>query len=389
MLTSKPIKAVEAKNRGLVDVVVSDDSECLVVAKTDKIGPPMAARAMVQLGRMQVAKSTPPYLKHPGMCLDAILVGAVEGSAAGLKKEAEVFAEVVQHDVSKSLVHVFLSLRLTSKIRGVTDSGLKPRPMRCVAVIGGGLMGSGIATACVLNGIEVIIKEINQKFLDAGLGRVSANLMSSVKKGRMTKQKYDECMGRLSGALTYDNFGKVDMVVEAVLEDIGLKQRIFADLEKACRPDCILSTNTSTIDISVVAAKTRAADRIVGAHFFSPAHVMKLLEIVRTDDTSSQVVLDTLAFGKQIKKVPVVVGNCCGFAVNRVFFPYTMAACLLVDLGLDPYKIDAAIKAFGMPMGPLRLADLVGIQVGVHVGAQFVDNFPDRTYATPLTRTRS
>lgn len=403
MLTSKPLKAVEAKNRGLVDVVVANDDDLLPAAKqlalamangttprtcalskTDKIGPPMAARAMVQLGRMQVAKNTPPGMKHPSMCLDAILVGATEGPEAGIKKEAEVFAEVVQHDVSKSLVHVFLSQRLTSKIRGVTDSGLRPRPMKCVAIIGGGLMGSGIATACVLNGIDVVLKEVNQKFLEGGMQRVAANLMSSVKKGRMTKEKYEQCMSRLKGTITYEGFDRADMVIEAALEDIGLKQKIFAELEQVCRKDCILSTNTSTIDINVVGAKTNAINRIIGNHFFSPAHVMKLLEIIKTDSTDKQVILDTIAFGKAIKKVPVVVGNCTGFAVNRVFFPYTMAACLLVDLGVDPYRIDKVIKAFGMPMGPLRLADLVGIEVGVHVGGQFVQNFSDRTYASEL-----
>merc|ERR1719352_998351 len=203
-------------------------------------------------------------MKHPSMCLDAILVGATEGPEAGIKKEAEVFAEVVQHDVSKSLVHVFLSQRLTSKIRGVTDSGLRPRPMKCVAIIGGGLMGSGIATACVLNGIDVVLKEVNQKFLEGGMQRVAANLMSSVKKGRMTKEKYEQCMTRLKGTITYEGFDRADMVIEAALEDIGLKQKIFAELEQVCRKDCILSTNTSTIDINVVGAKTNAINRIIG-----------------------------------------------------------------------------------------------------------------------------
>ena len=150
-------------------------------------------------------------------------------------------------------------------------------------------------------------------------------------------------MAKVKGALDYSDFKRCDMVIEAVIEDIPLKQRIFADLERECRPDCILSTNTSTIDINLVGqAVPKSRSRILGAHFFSPAHVMPLLEIVRTEHTSAQALLDTLDLSSRIKKTPVVVGNCTGFAVNRVFFPYTMAACLLIDLGLDPFLIDKA-----------------------------------------------
>ena len=293
-------------------------------------------------------------------------------------------------------------------------------------------MGSGICTALALAGYDVILKEISQKFLDAGLARISANLASRVKKGAMSKAASAAALGRVAGALTYDDFRRADMVIEAAIEKVDLKQQIFADLEKACRSDCVLSSNTSTIDLNLIAAKTRARERIVGAHFFSPAHVMPLLEIVRTEHTSpqvrvgpplchhrrprvrsscvllirvrsrrdalcqcfrccgasggsanlrasdvlgeeternnrrppAQVILDTLELGLKIKKTPVVVGNCTGFAVNRVFFPYTMAACLLLDLGADPYAIDKVIKGvFGMPMGPFRLSDLVRSQL--------------------------
>ena len=229
-----------------------------------------------------------------------------------------------------------------------------------------------------------MLKEINQKFLDAGMGRIKANLASNVKKGRMTQQKADAIYSLCVPCLTYDKFGDADMVIEAVIENLDLKQKIFADLERSCRPDCILSTNTSTIDITKVASKMRNPERILGAHFFSPAHVMQLFEIIRTDATPPQVLVDALGLSKQIKKTPVVVGNCTGFAVNRVFFPYTMSACLLADLGLDPYAIDNAIRMFGMPMGPFRLGDLVGHDVGVHVGQNFIDDFPLRVYESKL-----
>lgn len=211
--------------------------------------------------------------------------------------------------------------------------------------------------------------------------RIKSNLSSRVRKGKMTEAAAAAAMSRVTGTLSYDTFSSVDMVIEAAIEDIGLKQRIFADLVAACSSTAILSTNTSTIDIELVGAKVpQALDRIVGAHFFSPAHIMPLLEIVRTPKTSPQVVLDTLEFGGAIKKTPVVVGNCTGFAVNRVFFPYTQAACLLLDLGMDPYKVDKAIAGFGMPMGPFRLSDLVGADIGLHVGKNFLDSFPERCY---------
>ena len=217
-----------------------------------------------------------------------------------------------------------------------------------------------------------------------GHGERQANLASNVKKGRMTSQKADAIYSLCTPCLTYDKFKEADMVIEAVIENLDLKQKIFADLERSCRSDCILSTNTSTIDITKVASKMRNPERILGAHFFSPAHVMQLFEIIRTDATPPQVLVDALGLSKQIKKTPVVVGNCTGFAVNRVFFPYTMSACLLVDLGLDPYAIDNAIRAFGMPMGPFRLGDLVGHDVGVHVGQNFIDDFPLRVYESKL-----
>eukprot|EP01023_Acetabularia_acetabulum_P001502 TRINITY_DN10591_c0_g1_i15.p1 TRINITY_DN10591_c0_g1~~TRINITY_DN10591_c0_g1_i15.p1 ORF type:complete len:338 (-),score=68.34 TRINITY_DN10591_c0_g1_i15:598-1611(-) len=175
------------------------------------------------------------------------------------------------------------------------------------------------------------------------------------------------------------------MVIEAAIEKIDLKQQIFADLEKFCRRDAILATNTSTIDINLVGQKmTGGKERLLGAHFFSPAHIMPLLEIVRTQKTSPQVILDTMQIGGAIKKTCVVVGNCTGFAVNRVFFPYSMGAFILVDLGLDPYMIDKVIKGMGMPSGPFRLSDLVGGDIGMHVGKNFVEAFPDRVYRSML-----
>eukprot|EP00887_Chlorella_sp_A99_P004051 scaffold11.g4051.t1 len=203
--------------------------------------------------------------------------------------EAECFAAAAALDAHRALVHIFFAQRSTRKIRGVTDAGLKPRPIHRIAVLGGGLMGSGIATAAALAGVEVLLKEVNQQFLEAGLGRIKSNLASRVKKGAMTEGAAAAAVARVEGTLDYAGFGSVDMVIEAAIENVKLKQQIFADLQRACRPDTILATNTSTISIELVAAQTTCPDRVVGAHFFSPAHVMPLLEIVRTPATAKQV----------------------------------------------------------------------------------------------------
>uniref|UniRef100_A0A7R9VSF7 3-hydroxyacyl-CoA dehydrogenase n=1 Tax=Chlamydomonas euryale TaxID=1486919 RepID=A0A7R9VSF7_9CHLO len=401
MLTSTPIKAPAAAKLGLVDEVVPleqlldaakhhalDIAEGrrprnLSLVRTDRLEPLAEAMAILDFSRAQASKRA-RNLQHPHLCLDAIQVGVTDGGIAGLKAEGAAFAAAAALDTHKALVHIFFAQRSTKKVRGVTDAGLSPRKIKCVAVLGGGLMGSGIVTALVLNGVDAILKEIKQPFLEAGMGRVRANLASRVKKGAMTQADADAAMARVTGTLDYSHFKRADMVIEAALEDIGLKQKIFVELEGACRPDCILTTNTSTIDINLVGAKTRAQDRVLGAHFFSPAHIMPLLEIVKTEHTSAQVLLDTLALSSVIKKTPVVVGNCTGFAVNRVFFPYTMAACMLVDMGADPLLIDKVILGFGMPMGPFRLSDLVGSDIGMHVGKNFVESFSDRVYVSQL-----
>ncbi|KAI5581090.1 hypothetical protein BDE02_08G197900 [Populus trichocarpa] len=401
MLTSKPVKGEEAHALGLVDAVVSpnelvstarqwalDIFECrrpwiASLYKTEKLDSLGEAREIFKFARAQAQKRAPNLL-HPIVCINVVEHGIVSGPRAGLYKEFESFQELVRSDISKSLVHIFFALRGTTKVPGITDLGFVPRLVKKVAVLGGGLMGSGIATALILSNYPVILKEVNDQFLQAGIGRVRANLQSRVKKGKMTQEKFEKTMSLLKGSLDYESFKDVDMVIEAVIENVSLKQQIFSDLEKYCPPHCILASNTSTIDLNLIGKQTKSQDRIIGAHFFSPAHVMPLLEIVRTKQTSPQVIVDLLDVGKKIRKTPVVVGNCTGFAVNRMFFPYTQAAIFLVEHGVDLYQIDRVITKFGMPMGPFRLADLVGFGVAIATGMQFVENFPERTYKSML-----
>ncbi|KAL6588129.1 hypothetical protein OROMI_001107 [Orobanche minor] len=325
--------------------------------QTDKLEPLGEAREILKFARVQTRKRA-PNLMHPLVGIDVIEEGIVSGARAGLWKEATAFQSLLESDTCKSMVHFFFAQRGTTKVPGVSDLRLKPRSVKKVAILGGGLMGSGIATALILANYEVILKEVNDKFLQSGIDRVKANLKSRIKKGQMSQEKFEKTLTLLKGALDYESFRDVDMVIEAVIENVSLKQKIFSDLEKFCPPHYILASNTSTIDLNLIGEKTRSHDRIIGAHFFSPAHVMPFLEIVRTPKTSPQVIVDLLDVGKKIRKTPVVVGNCTGFAVNRMFFPYTQAALLLVERGTDIYQIDKAITKFGMPMGPFRLCDL-------------------------------
>ncbi|CAL0330649.1 unnamed protein product [Lupinus luteus] len=364
MLNSKPVKGREAFSLGLVDGVVSPD-ELLNTARqwtldilnhrrpwvvslyrNDKIEPLGEAREILKFARSRAQKEA-PNLKHPLVCIDVIEEGIVSGPRAGLWKEAEASEELSHSDTSKSLIHIFFAKRGTSKVPGVTDIGLVPRHVKKVAIIGGGLMGSGIATALILSNYSVILKEVNEQLLDAGVKRIKSNLQNRVNEGEIAEENFEKAVSLLKGSLDYESLKDVDMVIE-------------------------------------IGERTKSHDRIVGAHFFSLAHVTPLLEIVRTKQTSPQVIVDLLDISKKIKKTPVVIGNCTGFAVNRMFFPYTQAGLLLVERGADVYQIDEAITKFGMPMGPFRLADLVGFGVAVATGTQFIRNFPERTYKSML-----
>ncbi|KAL9224056.1 hypothetical protein vseg_000130 [Gypsophila vaccaria] len=401
MLSSKPISSEEGNKLGLIDAIVSSH-ELIDVARswaldiaqsrkpwvrslhaTEKLGSLSEAHDFLMKARQQ-AKRTARNMPQHQACLDVIEHGIVHGGYSGVLQETKVFKELVLTDTAKGLVHAFFAQRLTSKVPGVTDVGLKPRRVAKVAVIGGGLMGSGIATALLLGNTNVVLKEVNSEFLSKGIKSIEGNIKSLVARGKLTQVRAEKALSSLKGVLDYSEFKNVDMVIEAVVENVPLKQTIFSDLEKICPPHCILASNTSTIDLNIIGEKTGSQDRIIGAHFFSPAHIMPLLEIVRTSKTSPQVVLDLVNVGKIIKKVPVVVGNCTGFAVNRTFFPYAQSAHLLANLGVDIFRIDNVISDFGLPMGPFQLQDLAGYGVALAVKKEFDAAFAGRTFSSPL-----
>ena len=224
-------------------------------------------------------------------------------------------------------------------------------------------MGGGIAMACVNAGIPVLLKDTSQEALDRGMATVRKNYQRSVSRGRTPQAVMDQRMAMIQPQLTFDGFNQADLIVEAAFESMQVKKQLFAEIEKVAKPDCVLATNTSTLDIDAIAAMTSRPQMVVGLHFFSPANVMRLVEIVRGRATSTQVIATAVAIAKTLKKIGVVVGNCRGFVGNRMMFPYMREAQFLVEEGATPEQIDAALTEFGMAMGIMAVDDLGGIDL--------------------------
>lgn len=395
MLMSTVIDANKAKTMGLVDIVAGDPVSAAIelahkinrgelsrrptIDRNDKLeNEAVCVKIAKQLNRSIVPKlARKGHLPQYQALIDVTLYGVRHGGRKGLQEEGRVFLALVTSPHSLGLVHTFFASRATTKVTIPND----PNPAytgeapKSVAVIGGGFMGAGIAAAMLKVGIPVVIKELNEKLAEAAKKRVEKNL-----------GKHKSAMAHLVVTTDYERLSKVDIVIEAALENPKLKQAIFSDLQSICKPNCILATNTSTINLDLIgkgAPKAHKEGRIVGAHFFSPAHKMPLLEVVRSESTSPGVIKDVIALGKKAQKTPVLVGNCAGFAVNRMYFPQSMVASfLVVALGIDPYRIDRACEAFGIPMGPFRVLDLVGLDIGVAVGGVFEMSYAERAVPT-------
>ncbi|XVE77589.1 hypothetical protein DITRI_Ditri13aG0075600 [Diplodiscus trichospermus] len=395
ILMSKLVNGDNAQSLGLVDALCSADELintarhwakdilefsrpwAVSLYRTDRLEPLAEARLILENARIK-AKKQAPNLKHPLICIDVIEEGLMHGPRAALWKESEALLELRQSDTCRSLVYFFFARQRTSKVPGITDTGLIPRKVNTVAVVGGGLMGSSIVTALLLSNYTVILKEANEKALMAGIERVKVNLQGHVKKGKLAEGELDQILSLFKGVLHYKGFKEVDMVIEAVSENTFLKLRIFSELASCCQPHCILASRSSMVNLNLIGEKTKSQNRIVGTHFFSQAHLMPLLEIVRTEKTSPQVIVDLLAIGKKMRKIPVVVRNYTGFAINRMFFPYSQAALMLVQHGVDLYQIDQAVTTFGMTMGPFRMTDFVGFEVVTAMYVQFCNYFGQR-----------
>jgi 3-hydroxyacyl-CoA dehydrogenase len=300
-------------------------------------------------------------------------VEAIEAAAAlpfedGCKRERELFFECAEGEQAKALIHVFFAERAVARTRTASASG--NRPVQTVAVIGAGTMGGGIALACAASGLNVLLKDGTQDALDAGMEKIRRSLDSPVKAGRLTPEAAAKQLARITPQLSYDRFAEADVIVEAVFEKLELKKQIFAEIDAVARPDAILGTNTSTLDIDAIASATKRPGDVIGLHFFSPARVMRLLEVVIGRDTRPEVIARAQAFGKRLGKVPVAVANCRGFVGNRMMLPYMYEAQFLVEEGATPAQVDRALTGFGMAMGIFAVDDMAGLDVAWRVRSE-------------------
>ena len=307
-------------------------------------------------------------LKQRGMMAPLAAIDAVEAATLlpfdeGCEVEKKLFNDCLFSEQSKALIHVFFGEREVAKVPDIPKETPTIR-VNSVAVVGAGTMGGGIAMVFANAGIPVLLKDTDQPALDHGMEVIRKNYASSVKRGRFTQQFADQRLQLIKPVLNYDGFDKVDMVVEAVFEGMPLKKEVFSQLDRVCRPGAILASNTSTLSIDGIASATGRPEAVIGTHFFSPANVMRLLEIVRGQATSKEIIATCMQLSKRLGKVAVLVGNCRGFVGNRMFGPYRREAQFLVEEGAGIAAVDQALYDFGMAMGPLATGDLAGLDVG-------------------------
>jgi len=393
IVSGNPLAARELANTDLLDSVV--DGEVLPAAiafcqhgaggklplkkaRDVRISFPNA-EAFFDFARGAVAA----FAKHypaPGKCIDAVEAAVLKPFEEGMKLERAAFAELVQTTESKALQHAFFATRAAAKIPDVPpDTPL--RAIKSVAVIGAGTMGGGIAMSFANAGVPVTVLETSQAALDKGLGVVMGNYESSLKKGRLTSEECDRRLKRISGTLSYDDIANADLVIEAVFEDLQVKQQVFERLDEKAKAGAILASNTSTLDLNKIADCTRRPQDVVGLHFFSPANVTKLLEIVRGAKTAKDVIATSMNVAKQIKKIGVIAGVCDGFIGNRMLDAYLRQMGLLLDAGTLPQQIDRALEKFGFAMGPFRVSDLAGNDIGWAIRKRLYLEHPERVYS--------
>jgi 3-hydroxyacyl-CoA dehydrogenase len=305
------------------------------------------------------SKNFPAPLK----CVDAVEAAVTKGFDDGLRVEREAFVSLMQTSESRALRHAFFAERAASKVAGVGEDS-PVRAIQTVGIIGAGTMGTGIAINFLNAGLPVVLLEMKQEALERGLGSIRKSYEGQVAKGKLKADKAEQRLALLKPTLSYEDFRQADLVIEAVFEELSVKEAVFRKLDEVCKPGAILASNTSTLDLNRIAGFTRRPPDVVGAHFFSPANVMKLLEVIRGEKTGSDVLATVMQLAKSIKKTAVVSGVCDGFIGNRMIAMYQREALVMLEEGASPQQVDGAIEAFGFAMGPLKMADLAGGDIG-------------------------
>jgi len=393
IVSGSPAAARELENTDLLDSVIEGDALAAAIdfiqrnaggglslkkARDITVKFPNA-EAFFDFARGAVASLAKNY-PAPGRCIDAVEAAVTRPFDEGSKVERAAFVELLNSTESKALRHAFFATRAAAKVPDVPPS-TPLRAIKSVAVIGAGTMGGGIAMNFANTGVPVTVLETSQAALDKGLSVVKRNYESTLKKGRLSAADFDKRLGLIKGTLSYDDITSADLVIEAVFEDMQVKKQVFEALDQIAKPGSILASNTSTLDLNKIANFTHRPQDVVGLHFFSPANVTKLLEIVRGAKTAKDVIATSLSIAKQIKKIGVVAGVCDGFIGNRMLNAFFRQMELLLDVGALPQQIDKALENFGFAMGPFRVGDLAGNDIAWYIRKRLYVEYPDRYFS--------
>ena len=394
-----PVKAKDAYKVGIVDEVVGGDLLEGALAYARKL---VADNAPLRKIRdLDVKKEDADLFtnyeksiarkqrgfKAPFHCIKAVQAAVELPFDEGMKRERELFAELLVSPESRAQRHVFFAEREVAKVPGLPKDTAK-RDVKSAAIIGAGTMGGGIAMNFANAGIPVKILEVKEDALERGIAVIRKNYENTAKKGRITQEQVEQRMALIQPTLSYDDLGDVDLVIEAVFENMDVKKAVFTELDRVCKPGAILATNTSTLDVNRIASFTKRPEDVVGMHFFSPANVMKLLENVRGEKTSDEVVATVMDLSRRIGKVGVLVGVCHGFVGNRMLHKRQAEAVQLVNEGANPAQVDKVLFDLGFPMGPFAMSDLAGMDVGYRIREELrkedPDNAPPRNWTDDL-----
>jgi len=394
-----PVKAKDAYKVGIVDEVVGGDLLEGALAYARKL---VAENAPLRKIRdLDVKKEEADLFtnyeksiarkqrgfKAPFHCIKAVQAAVELPFEDGMKRERELFAELLVSPESRAQRHVFFAEREVAKVPGLPKDTAK-RDVKSAAIIGAGTMGGGIAMNFANAGIPVKILEVKEDALERGIAVIRKNYENTAKKGRITQEQVEQRMALIQPTLSYDDLGDVDLVIEAVFENMDVKKAVFSELDRVCKPGAILATNTSTLDVNRIASFTQRPEDVVGMHFFSPANVMKLLENVRGEKTSDEVVATVMDLSRRIGKVGVLVGVCHGFVGNRMLHKRQAEAVQLVNEGANPAQVDKVLFDLGFPMGPFAMSDLAGMDVGYRIREELrkedPDNAPPRNWTDDL-----
>lgn len=378
IVNGDPISAEKAQQIGLLDKIVGENSlEVDAVAFAREVEGRPAPKVRDRTDKVEIDRRDPGVFDRfgednarkmrgfqaPLACIEAVRAAVDLPFDEGIAKERELFLKLVSSDQSRALRHNFFAERTAAKIDDV-PADIELLPIKKVGILGAGTMGGGIAMNFLSAGIAVTMIEREQAPLNRGVGVIHKNYDNTAKRGRLTPEQVEQAMGRLTPSLSYEDLADCDLVIEAVFENMDVKKEVFARLDAICKPGAILASNTSYLNVDEMAAATKRPESVIGLHFFSPANVMRLLEIVRGAKTSPQVLATCMALGRKIGKVAVVAGVCPGFIGNRMLSPRQREANKLILEGAKPWDVDRVLTDFGFPMGPFQMADLAGLDIG-------------------------